>query len=366
MQKNNSLQDFFEAMNEEVMNEEAMKVNKTSKRQTVLDEAMEEIITDMFPAFPKLDLFGTLNNKEDMLKLLTEVIKIDAKEVADRTPVDASIIRNIFKDVPGISELMDKLTDDEINLGPISLCKLMEKKKKKDVKKAAKKAKKAAKKADVIEDEIISTETVNLFMKAATKLFYDIEKAKKAKKVEKVEKEETLDQTTTKIESNEEPQHISCSPLTAVVISLIIGLGGNPAQYMKQLNEIMQDHTSLQVLTIEILKQVTRDNPVFLNTYAYLCSVNFKMENITVAIMKDQALQEKKEPSKKSDLMDWEPGKATAKIARIKKKFQSGKRTTTETIESLLRLTEDANNNPLILIEILIALSSKDLPKEIV
>lgn len=359
--KNNNLNDFFNS------------IGANPDGATDLTDAAMKIFggKDGMPDLSDLSKFagtGAMGNPTDMLKSLEGILKqmpdvraMDAKDVGDRTKDDASIIRNIFKDMPGLSEFVDKLTDDQINAGPGALFDLMEKKKKK----AAKKAKKAGVSDEALKGaEDASKEVLDLFLDMAGKLIDEMDK------VEKDHGIDTSGAAAARAANADESTKIKRSPLTAMVIGLILEMGGNPTDHVKQLNKIVKNPASLKIRTAKILKKITRGNPAFLNTYAYLCSADFQMENITKALAKDKYFQEKREAAEKSPSdhshpqKDWKPGSAAKKVAKIKAKFKSGKRTPAETTDALIALTDSAGRNPLALLEILSTLS-KDLPGDL-
>lgn len=280
--------------------------------------------------------------------ILNTVKKIDKKDVADRSGDDASTIRAIFKDIPEINKLISKLSDEEINAGPSALMELMHKKHKKAVKKA---------KAAGIDVSDMVNPAVD-FMKFATKLVDDMDAFEKDHGIDTSKPKEAK-------EENEKYSKIKRSPLAGMVIGLIVEMGGDPLDHIKQLNKITEDPSSLHKRAAKILTKVTRGKIEFLNTYAYLCSPDFHMSKLTEAIAKDkqnhvnrQAEEAAKVESKSTDHQgsDWKAGKAAKKIAKIKKQFKSGERTPAETIDAMIALTESAGSDLPALIEILNAL----------
>jgi len=325
--------------------------------------------------FDPVDMYGIdglakmMGNPDEMIKSLSGILgqmpdvqAMDKKDVKDRTTDDAAVIRNIFKDIPGLNKFVGKLTDEQINAGPQALFDLMEKKKKK----AARKARKNGASDETIQNaETAANSAASMFMEMATKMVDEMDK---------VEKDHGIDTSAAAVNKSAGVK-IEITPLTRLVINLIQEMGGNPADYARQLNKIAKDPTSLEKRSAKILKSVTRGNPSFLNTYAYLCSTNFSMSNIGEALKKDKFYQEQSETAQQAQqthqtqsqsqrpnpMQGWKPGQAAKKIAKIKAKFKSGKRTATETTDALKELTDKAGNNPLALLEILATLS-QDLP----
>ena len=346
MKKNENLANLFAALGAKV----ELPTDMSSKKDGMPD------LSDL----SKFAGTGAMGNPEDMLKSLTGMLKM----LPDGRKTDANIIRNIFKDMPGLSEFVDKLSDDDINAGPQALFNLMEKKKKK----AAKKARKAGATDETIKAaEDAASEDLDMFIKFAESLIDSMTE---------FEKDHGIDTSTTaaKKDKGNESTKIKRSPLTAMVIGLILEMGGNPTDHTKQLNKIVENPEELEKRTAKILKKVTRGNPAFLNTYAYLCSANFKLSKVTEALAKDKMYQDQRkdaesktthqedpQPNPAQDIADWKPGKATKQVAKIKKGFTSGKRTPTETTDALKNLTDKAGRNPMVLLEILSALS-KDVP----